>query len=395
MKICRLIYYMPSPQKFGSISIHAYNLTKSQIRRGHKVKILAGMKYLFSSREKINGIMIQRLPTLAPNPFHLRIFPYGVISYYEIKKINPDLVHGHDWDMAIYSLLSKKLKRDIPFFLHAHGNQIRWLKCGALDFAFKKTPFKKRMIVKYTDYKFRFLWEKFAHRNADFIFTDCYALKNEVMEDFGVPSEKIHVVYNGVDVEQFKPGPSSVRERLDIPDDAVVFFQPTADVRKGVHITLKAFSLLEKRYKNIFLIILGGTEKYYKRIYGGLPSKVKIGERVSYNDISQYYNASDIVVLPTYYDTFAKILGETMACEKPIISTKVSGVPEIISDKEGLLINPGDYNQLVEAMSYLIDNPEVRKRMGKEGRRKVVDNFTWDKVAERVDEGYKIYFESR
>ena len=222
------------------------------------------MKYLLPAHEKINGIGVKRLFTLTPKYFNLRVVPYGILSYTTINNSQPDLVHGHDWDTSIYSLLRKKFKQNVPFFLHSHGNNIRWTKNKAYQTILKKVGIWRRITENYTNFKSRIVWERMAHRNADFIFTDCHALKNEVVEDFKVPPEKVHVVYNGIDTQKFKPITSSVRKDLGISDDSILLFHPQADARKGIDVTLKAFSLLEKQYKNVFLLILGRTKEYYR-----------------------------------------------------------------------------------------------------------------------------------
>ncbi len=373
--------------------LFAYNLTKAQTRRGHEVQIIAGGGHIYPRYERREGFTVNRVFSLAPRHFHLYLIPYGVLAYQKIRIMKPDIVHGHDRDPFAYSILRKHFDGP-PFFLHSHGLHSRWFKTGVVDLKLKDKGISG-FITRYSDFKTRVWYETIAHRNADFIFVDCEALKDEVMNDCDVPGEKIHVVYNGFDQDYFKPFKSSVRESLGIPKDSHVLLMPSADIRKGLHVMLRAFETLEKRYKDLYLLILGTNRINIEGSCGELSKNVMTPGIIPHSKMAEYYNAADIVVLPTFYDTFAKTFAEGMACEKPIVSTNVSGVPEIVRHgKEGLLSNPGNYEQLIEAVSYLIEEPATARAMGRSGRRRVLENFTWEKVAERVEEGYRLYFES-
>lgn len=97
-----------------------------------------------------------------------------------------------------------------------------------------------------------------------------------------------------------------------------------------------------------------------------------------------YYSDAGIFVLPSLKEGFGQVLLEAIACGLPIISTNTSAIPEVVGDA-GILVEPRNSQALVEAIINLIENEEL----GKNGRKRVEENFTWEKVAERVEEVYE------
>lgn len=104
-----------------------------------------------------------------------------------------------------------------------------------------------------------------------------------------------------------------------------------------------------------------------------------------------YYKASDIFVLPSTrkHESFGIVNLEAMACGLPIVASKIGGVPDIVKDGEnGLLVPPRDSEALADAIIYLLENEDVRRKMSKRGR-EMVKNYSWDKIAEQYEEVYE------
>lgn len=100
--------------------------------------------------------------------------------------------------------------------------------------------------------------------------------------------------------------------------------------------------------------------------------------------------ASDIFVLPSLSEGTANVVVEAGASGLPVIATEVGEIPQIISKGEtGLLVRPKDVDGLAKAINELLDNPELTAKMGRAGRERIMKNYSWEVICERLEEGYQ------
>jgi UDP-glucose:(heptosyl)LPS alpha-1,3-glucosyltransferase len=206
------------------------------------------------------------------------------------------------------------------------------------------------------------------------------ALSRTVADDFrrfhGVPSERIRVVYNGVDTEQFSPAGRArygraVRRRLGIPEGKTVALSVAHNFRlKGIPTLLRATSRLAARRVPIHLVVVGGKHlRYWRRMAG----RLGIGRAVSFvgpqDETAPYYAAADLCVHPTFYDTCSLVVLEAAASGLPVITTRLNGVSELLDEGVDslLLADPSNADELAEQMRLLLDK-SLREKMGAAAR---------------------------
>jgi glycosyltransferase involved in cell wall biosynthesis len=109
------------------------------------------------------------------------------------------------------------------------------------------------------------------------------------------------------------------------------------------------------------------------------------------SDLIKHFQQADVFVFPSVWnETFGMPLVEAMACQVPVVATGVGAMPEVINDgKSGLLVNPGDAPALADAILRLLTHAELRQSMGKAGLRRVLDLFSWERIAENLLCQYK------
>ncbi len=156
--------------------------------------------------------------------------------------------------------------------------------------------------------------------------------------------------------------------------------------RKGVSVLLEAWGKLAKDHQDVLLVIVGG---------GPLEKKLKdqsrelgIEENVKFfgfvNNIGDYLAATDIFVFPSFQEGFPNSVLEAMACGIPVISTKIGGVVDVIRDGEnGLLVEPGNVNQLADALKKLISDAEYASTLGKNALKTVRENYDINVIANK------------
>jgi len=228
---------------------------------------------------------------------------------------------------------------------------------------------------------------KKAISNIDQLISVSKSLKF-IAEKIALPKREIEVVYMGCNIEKFKNNRKSrrnIREKLGISSEEIVLlFVGSLIKKKGIFDLIDAFDQTYKKYKNLRLILVGKGSDYNKIVYRlnklQLENKVYIvGEKI-HDRIPEWVNASDIFVFPSYGEGLPNAVIEAMACSKPVIATRVGGIPEVIQDsKNGILIEKGNVRAITNAINCLIEDKKGRISMGKQGRQIVEEKFSWYK----------------
>lgn len=234
-----------------------------------------------------------------------------------------------------------------------------------------------------------------AGRVSVFVTGSAYA-GGKLAETLGLPAGKARSLPNGIAPRALKETPEAVRARLGVPADAVVIGSVALlDPRKGHKYLLEALALAKKRAPGTALSLLveglGPERENLERQAAalGLGGAVKFLGRQE--NIFDLMNAFDIFALSsTGMEDFPNVVLEAMSLGKPVIGTRVAGVPEQIDDgRTGLLVPPGDAGALAAAIEALAADPARRAAMGRAGRARFDTEFTCGKAAERYGKLYR------
>ncbi len=257
---------------------------------------------------------------------------------------------------------------------------------------FQRVFFKSKIVVVvhlfYSyDSSDNFLIRKFINRTiekirlsfADLIIASSDYSKSEIVS-VGINPDSVHVLSPGLDREKHNILSSSCRS-----DSKKILCVGNYVSRKGIIYLIEAFSQIERQ--NFTLHLVGNRKNnssYYNKLNNAV-EKLKLTECVVFHDgsdqenIKQLYASADIFVLPSFKETFGIVFLEAMHYGLPIITTNVSAMPELIEEgKNGFLVPPGDSQALAEAISTLIENPDLSKQMGEAGRKKVANSYYWE-----------------
>jgi glycosyltransferase involved in cell wall biosynthesis len=219
------------------------------------------------------------------------------------------------------------------------------------------------------------------------------AVKKDLVTLLGIPAKKIDVIYNGVDAVRFKPTTSGleIRKALGAGNVPVILYVGRLDRRKGMYTVLEAAKEFnEKNMKAFFVIVGSGHQQIVNKRQNFAFNNVIVTGRVSDKLLPSYYAMSDIIVAPSLYEGGPPLtLLEAMASAKPVITTNITPINELVNNECSVLIPPNDVGCLVKSIKNLLDNEQFRQNLGLKARQKVLDSFTWDKTAEQTEEVYK------
>ena len=301
--------------------------------------------------------------------------------YRVIKSGKYDIVHTHTPSASILGRIAARLAR-VPIIVYtAHG------------FYFHENMSK-------FEYKFFTTLEKILGR----YFTDYIFIQSE--EDYRTAKQlriigenKMIYIGNGVDLEKFnienvQIDTVSFKTALGIPPEGkVITFIGRLVKEKGIIDLIDAFVKLARDYRDVFLLIIGDvttnerddkTKEEIKEILENVNFKDRFIITGYREDIPELLKISDIFVLPSYREGLPRSIIEAMAMSKPVVTYNIRGCrEEVINGETGILVSPGDIESLSSAILKLYKDPELRKRMGNNGRKRAEELYDERKVIEK------------
>ena len=228
-----------------------------------------------------------------------------------------------------------------------------------------------------------------AISNANAIITVSNANK-ERLTALGLPEDMISVIPNGIELSMFNNTISTLR--VHEAGIQIVWVGRMVEV-KGLVYLFSAMRIIVSDYPNSKLTLIGDGPLKNKLEW--LAGEMSLTENITFigyvknTAVPQYLKEADIFVLPSLSEGFPVVIPEAMAAGKPIVASNVGGIPDAVTEGvTGFLVAPENAELLAEKIIYLIEHPEVRVSMGKAGRKKVEERFTWGKIAGRISEIY-------
>jgi glycosyltransferase involved in cell wall biosynthesis len=224
--------------------------------------------------------------------------------------------------------------------------------------------------------------ENYCFHSCDGITTPSQDLKNHLIALYNLPEEKIMVIPNIVDTDHFMHSPREMNKPFTF------LHVGRFERAKGVITLIKAFIEFAKINPECKLINVGQVRgSCYEECHellksSGMINKVKFTGIVSYEDLPRYYADVDAVVVASeIYESFSYTVAQAMACGKAVISSSIGGIPETLNNgKVGLLYESGNNNELIEGLTYLYNNNNLRIKLGNDARKYAVEEFSTKKL---------------
>ena len=302
---------------------------------------------------------------IGPTPCYDFSFPKRYIQ--AIENEDPDLIHASDsWHHTTFWAMKTAQKRNKPFVL-----------TPAIHLVANK---KNKQILPRKNYS------KINCLGADAILTYTQ-IEKQILIERGIDSEKCHVVELGIYPEKYEKdlGIKNFKNKLNIRDDEkIVLFIGKRLKQKGIFELMNALKYLEKRVR---LLIIGPPENSFQIPLEFNDRIIDLGE-TSEKVKLKALQICDIFCLPSIRESFGIVYLEAWMYEKPVIACNIPTSREIINDeKDGLLIKqyPKD---IAEKINYLLKNPKLCRAMGSQGKKKVLEKYTWNKILPKIEKIY-------
>lgn len=365
MHICTVMS-TPIPPEEG-IGNYVYNLSRELIEKGNEVTILTRNQSLNSCKKRIEGMEVIYAPFIKAYPFYIDIHGLFVNNIFKRLEADFDVVHLH-------TPLVPLIKTSLPLVTTVHTPMLidtRYYEDGDLR------GFIEGIMGRFVSYPL----EKKLLRNSTLITAVANSVANELRE-YGLDASKVIVLGNGVNEKIFVPKREPSKEKYILFTGRLVY-------RKGLYDLLECSRMLYERYKDLNFIIVGkgglSTELKEKVKNLGMEDRFKILGYVDKKALIQLYQNATIYVLPSHYEGLPTVLLEAMSCGLPVIATAVSGNLDVISTYEnGILVPPKSPSAMVSAISILLEDESLRKKLGKNARRSIEERYTWDIISNNL-----------
>lgn len=354
-----------------------YEIVLEAIRRGYQITLVA----INVALELQNNSQVHWIPIPTKG------FPTALLSnlFFSWKSHNwLKENHGSFDVMQVYGCVTD-YAADINTFQFVHSG---WLRSPAHTFRLRKDI--------YGLYQWLFTalnahWEKQSCQKSRVLVAVSEGIKQELI-DIGVDKNKIRVILNGVDVEEFCPALGD-RNKLELPEGVTLalFAGDIRTNRKNLDTVL--YGLVN--VPNLHLAVVGNADR---SPYPQLANQLGLRDRVHFlgyrRDIAEIMKAVDFFVFPSRYEPFGMVVSEAMATGIPVITTAVSGVAEIVTPESGIVLSDTeDVAALSEAMAKLTSDRLLRETMGRAAR-EITEQHSWKSKAERyVDLFEELYQE--
>ncbi|HEY32018.1 MAG TPA: glycosyltransferase family 4 protein [Dehalococcoidia bacterium] len=397
MRIC-LLSYRGNPYSGGQ-GIYVYYLSRELQNLGHEVHVLSGPPY----PEVIDGVTIHKLESLNlyestnsvwqelprlrnplrfyeflavslgtfPEPFTFSIRAFNRLRALQ-SEIKFDVIHDNQslgWGL----LLMKRLKVPVVATIHHPipvDRQLALAQAEGLREQFRLRKF----------YSFIGMQKQVAQR-LDRVITVSENSAQDINRILNVRCDAIRIVLNGVDTDYFDGNGHIPKEA-----NSLIMVSSGNGHIKGLPFLLEALHIVRQETPAKLTVVGNGTSddqpNHLVQKYG-LEDAVTFTGKIEKDELAKLYASSEIAVVPSLYEGFGLPAAEAMSCGLPIVSTSAGALPEVVGEdgKAGFLVPPADPDNLAVALKRLLSDKQLGKSMGDAGRKRVLENFSWQQTA--------------
>lgn len=385
----------------GGMNIYVYEISRSLARMGYLVDVIT------RCQDKDNSKIVEVEKNF--RVIHLKAGPHGhfpkaklidfipefIKSFKQFKeeeKINYDLIHAHYYQSGVIAIeIQKTLSKKIPLVMSFHTLA---LMKNLVARSASELESQQRIQIEFE-----------LTKKADAIITPSLSDKEYLKYLYGSDEEKIFEIPPGVNTRLFQPMDKvEAKQRLKIvSDEKILLFVGRIEPLKGIDLLLYSIKILmsQSPQLKIKLMIVGGDVSQHitkwspqliqlnkLRSLLGIEKQVEFVGQKPQHQLPYYYNASEIVVMPSHYESFGMVAAEAMACGVPVITTNVTGVSGLIDELRSTLITTVNNPLLLASqIKRLLSNQEIYQHVRKNIMENIED-LKWEEVAKKMEKVY-------
>ena len=396
MKVLFLTNEYP-PHIYGGAGVHVGYLSRELAKIMQVGVRCFGDQRIEEANLTVTGYEVDTSNFTCPKPLRSVFGAVRRCTDFNTTNIDADLVHCHTWYSHFGGILAKK-NYGIPLVITVHSLE-------------PLRPWKREQLAGGYDFS---LWvEKTALEMADAIIAVSRETKGDIERLFDVDPARVHVIHNGIDLQQYrKVDSTSALKHYGIdPNTPYLLFVGRITRQKGFQHLLRAIQFMNRGFQIVLCAAAPDTPEMAEEMKTAVeaakaqrPGVIWINEMVDQTATRELYSHAAVFVCPSIYEPFGIINLEAMACETAVVASAVGGIKEVVVDGEtGFLVpleqakegsfepaNPEKFaRDLAERINQLMKDRQLREKFGKAGRKRVEENFSWTSIAQKTKALYK------
>lgn len=387
MRVLMLSWEYP-PKSVGGLAQHVYDLTRALAEMNIEVHVLTCGTTGVPDYERINRVHVHRvnLYNISSPDFVTWVVQFNVAMLERaialIREVRFNILHAHDWLVA-YTARALKHSCNLPLISTIHATE--WGRNYGLH------NDTQRHI---SDIEWWLTYESWR------VICCSHYMEGELQHVFQIPRDKLRVIPNGVNPENFavKQHPTT-RDTFASPDEKIVFYVGRLVREKGVQVLLDAAPKVLSRHPNTKFVIAGkgphmdALRRQAKNL--NIEHRVYFTGYIDDNLRNSLYSWSDVAVFPSLYEPFGIVALEAMAARTPVIISDTGGLSEIIMHGiDGLKFYPGNPNSLADMILRMFYETGLAEKLEERAYQKVKQHFNWRQIAEATVNVYREVYNS-
>ena len=395
MKVLFLTNEYP-PHIYGGAGVHVGYLSR-ELAKTMPVEVRCfGDQRVEQGNLKVIGFDLDMSNFTCPKPLRSAFGAVRRCTDFNTMNIDADLVHCHTWYTHFGGILAKK-NYGLPLVVTVHSLE-------------PLRPWKREQLAGGYDFS---LWvERTALAMADGIIAVSSATKHDIERLFAVDPARVHVIHNGIDLNQYRKLESTgaLKNYGINQGKPYVLFIGRITRQKGFQHLVRAIQFMDRDFQIVLCAAAPDTPGMaeemrvaVERAQKHRPGIIWIDEMVDQQTACELYSHAAVFVCPSIYEPFGIINLEAMACETAVVASAVGGIKEVVVDGEtGFLVPLEQMNEspfeatkpdkfasdLAARVNQLMRDPQLRERFGKAGRKRVEQHFSWAAIAEKTKRLY-------
>lgn len=375
MKILMLSWEYP-PRVVGGISRVVHDLSQKLVKDGQDVTVVTYRDGDTPYYEDDDGVKVYRVDNfmIAPNNFidwvmQLNFNMIAKAGEIIAKEGKFDVIHAHDW-LTAYSAKTLKTSYDIPMVCTIHATE-----------AGRNSGIRTDMQKYINDTEWLLTYE------ASEVIVNSNYMKSEIQRLFGLPFEKINVVPNGVNLNNFNNvyRDYDFRRRFAMDNEKIILFMGRLVYEKGIQHLISAMPKILEHYHDTKLVIAGKggmlDELKAQANNLGISQKVYFAGYLNSKDVKKMYRCADISVFPSTYEPFGIVALEAMLAGVPVVVSDIGGLNEIVEHGvTGMKSYAGNPNSLADSILNLLFDHKLCDQVVKNAKAKVKAEYNWSKI---------------
>jgi alpha-maltose-1-phosphate synthase len=385
------------PHIYGGAGVHVDYLSR-ELAKLMPVEVRCfGDQRFETGNLKVTGYEIDTNDFTCPKPLRSVFGAVRRCTDFNTTNIDADLVHCHTWYVHFGGILAEK-NYGIPLVITVHSLE-------------PLRPWKREQLAGGYDFS---LWvEKTALEMADAIIAVSDETKRDIERLFDVDPKRVHVIYNGIDLDEYhKVDSTEALKRYGIdPKKPYLLFVGRIARQKGIVYLVRAIQFMDPGFQIVLCAGAPDTPEIAEEMKSAVDqAKAKrsdiiwIEEMVDKKTAIELYSHASVFCCPSIYEPFGIINLEAMACETAVAATAVGGIKEVVVDGEtGFLVpleqmkeapfeptNPEKFSRdLAARINQLMADPDLREKFGKAGRKRAEAKFSWTAIARETQQLYQ------